>query len=461
MLHTKFITKVNSKINIKVNTKVALAALLPALLLSEGLQASAYVRGFSLTDDTSIAYKANLAATSDAEKTDAQKAVDQIKRLGGKHVVLLPKARMEGPFSNVIIDETPETYKASRAKNYATLIQYIHNQGMTVGIRPIFFVYCKTSAGAMSFPCDMKNPDGTKTRWWHGNIEPSDPYLWFESFQEYIKTYLTIAKLSKVEEFTIASELYSMTVGIEDRWLKYPHGFPCEWNRVLQFARTYLPKARVMYDLTFTDDSALPGDSGSLGGELERWRYRLVDLAPTTPYEGETCTGNSSQLSGPQIWKAFVNLWNGLDEMGVDMYRSLAEKNDVLAADITGLTAHLRKKSDMYADQLNNTMLAIELVTGKHKSVIFKEVGYKSKDRGFMNAEEYDSPSTVPNLVHQAAAYEAYLQSFWKPGWEWYNGVIFWDISVNPNRRGPSDAGFTPLDKKPTEKVIQSYFIGQ
>lgn len=448
-------------LGIKLRTLLKSALILSGIGLSNSTKAADYVRGFSLTDTTMIGYVANLAAISDAEKTNAQRAVDHIKRLGGKHVILLPQARMEGPFSNTIIDETPENYKTSRAKNYSSLIQYIHKQGMTVGIRPIFFVYCKNAAGRMSFPCEQKGEDGKTIRWWHGNIQPANPYAWFESFQEFLRTYLTIAKLNKVEEFTVASELYSMTVGIEDQWLKYPHGFPCEWNRIVDFTRSYLPNARIMYDLTFTDDSALPGDSGSLGGELERWRYRLVDLAPRTPYEGETCSSPTNELSGPQIWKAYVKLWTNLDQIGVDMYRSLASKDDALANDISGLVSHLRKRSDMYADQLNNTMLSIEMTTNVRKQVIFKEVGYKSKTFGFINAEEYDNPNDKPNMLHQAAAYQAYLESFWKPGWDWYNGVVFWDISIDPKRRGPNDAGFSPLDKPMTEKIVQSYFLGQ
>jgi hypothetical protein len=63
-------------------------------------------------------------------------------------------------------------------------------------------------------------------------------------------------------------------------------------------------------------------------------------------------------------------------------------------------------------------------------------------------------------VLHQTTAYEAFFQSFWTPQWDWFNGVIFWDIDANLVRKGMNDPGFTPLAKPATESVIQKYFIG-
>ncbi len=429
-----------------------------------------YVRGFTLVDDTAMNYRANLSAKTDAEKTNAQKGVDHIKRLGGTHVVLLPKGRMEGPFSNTILDSTPDSHKSSRTKNYLDLIKYIKSQGMTVGIRPVFFVVCKDTRGNDVFPCVQKSADKINY-WWHGNIQPENPFLWFESFQTFLNSYLTIAKLGQVEEFTIGAELYSVTVGIEDQWQAQPHGFPCEWIKIADRARKSLPNARIMYDITFTDDTASAGDSGRLGGELERWRYRLVDLAPNGDVSKiPFCDGTSNDAI--KNWKAFATLWNSLDQIGIDMYRSLATKEDSRSLPKTppALTEFLKRKTDQYAEQLNNTVLEIQMTMDDYnrsidrpieqKKFIFKELGYKSKNFGFINPEEYDDPSNMPNVLHQSAAYEAFLQSFWAPNWDWFNGVIFWDIDANLVRKGPNDPGFTPLEKPQTEAVVQKYFKG-
>ncbi len=127
-----------------------------------------------------------------------------------------------------------------------------------------------------------------------------------------MEVYLTVAKLAKVEEFTIGAELYSMTVGIEDQWKEYPYGFPGRWLELLRYVRAKLPKTRLMYDINFTDDSVNSGGLSASGGEFERWRYRLVDLAePTNPEERK-------------IWNDLVSFWTELDAVGLDIYRSLA-----------------------------------------------------------------------------------------------------------------------------------------
>lgn len=432
--------------------------------------ALAYVRGFTLVDDSSVSYKANLDAKTEAEKTSAQKAVDHIKRLGGTHVVLTPKATMSGPRSNSVVDSTPDYYRPQRAKNYLDLIRYIKSQGMTVGIRPVFFVVCKDSNNRDVFPCIERNADKI-SYWWHGNIQPENPFLWFESFQTYLNTYLTIARQAQVEEFTVGAELYSMTVGIEDQWKEQPHGFPCEWLKIVERAKRALPKARIMYDATFTDDTATPGDSGRLGGELERWRYRLVDLAPTEDVSNVNICETNAAYDPVKTWKAFATLWNSLDQVGIDMYRSLATKNDsaVLPSTQEGLTGFLKVKTDQYAEQLNNLLTDIQITiddfnraSGREtstKQVIFKEIGFKSKNMGFLNPEEYDDPSNIANITHQAAAYDAFLRSFWAPRWDWFNGVVFWDIDATLTRQGANDPGFTPLGKPATEKIIQRYFM--
>ena len=59
------------------------------------------------------------------------------------------------------------------------------------------------------------------------------------------------------------------------------------------------------------------------------WRYRLVDLANPT---------DDAQL---QIWKDLVSFWSELDAVGVDMYRSLASKTDVIPGTLEDLIPFL------------------------------------------------------------------------------------------------------------------------
>lgn len=396
--------------------------------------------GFNLTETDDFLYD----AATDGTKTPAQVAVDNIKRLGGKHVELNVRARMTTGTGTEIIPVTKPADRADEAKRMIRLMKYIKERGMTVGIRPIFFVVGPNG----EFPYHQIMPDGTRKHWWHGNIQPSDPNRWFDSFRTYLDVYITIANIGKADEFTVGAELYSMTVGIEDQWVAHPHGFPGRWIALLRYVKARLPKALLMYDINFTDDSNMDSDFQKSGGELERWRYRLVDLAePTDPDQYK-------------IWKDLVNFWRELDGVGIDMYRSLASSDQVPPTDYNQLVNLLRQRADSYASQVDTTWTEISLVTESEKKLYFKEIGYRSVENGFIDPFTFADNDPRVNIKHQAAAYEAFLGAFWDARWPWLGGVFFWDISVDPKKHQGTDSGFSPINKKQTENVIIPRFTG-
>lgn len=396
------------------------------------------VKGFNLSESDGFVYD---AATSGAP-TPAMIAVDEAKRLGSNHVILNVRGKMVGPESTEVIPMTLPAERANEARRIARLAAYIKSKGMTVGIRPIFFVFGPHG----EFPYVQKLANGTERVWWHGNIQPADPDRWFESFRTFLDQYITVARLAKADEFTIGAELYSMTVGIEDQWKAQPYGFPGRWLELLRYVRGKLPSARLMYDINFTDDSNSESGFARSGGELERWRYRLADLAnPTKPEEAK-------------IWKDLVQFWTELDAVGLDMYRSLASSKDAIASNKADLLRQLKGRTDVYATQLDNALLEISLVTNVDKKVILKEVGYRSIEKGFIEPFNYASVSGKLNIMHQAVSYEALLLSFARANWGWFQGIVFWDIQVDPSKKGPKDLGFTPVGKPETEAVVIDYF---
>lgn len=412
------------------------------------VQSNVQFKGFNLTELDGFVYEANLNATTDAEKTNAQRAVDEMKRLGSNVVVLNPKAFSTSCTSNVVDFNTYITryHKNLRGMltNYKNLIRYIKSQGMKVGIRPNLYLVE-----------DLQDLKIIMSGCWHGNIKPSNPNEWFQSFSSYVISLAKNFKAEGIDQFTLGAELYSMTVGIEDQWKEYPYGFPAQWNEILRNVRAEIPNATIMYDINFTDQKAGSGGIGKLGGELERWRYRLVDLSPMNkPNLGE---------EQKKIWQELVNFWSGLDAIGIDMYRSLATNKDKpnLPKDYDQLVNALAQKAGEYAAQLDQTLLEIETTINVSKPIVFKEVGYKSKDYGFINPFEYAAPNVNVNIEHQAAGTLAFLRSFWNKGqYPWFDGVVFWDVSVNPAMKGPQDAGFSPIGKPKTEDVVIKYFTG-
>lgn len=416
--------------------------ILLTILLIMGIKVSAtppYVSAFNLSENGTFNYDASPAG---APKTNAQIAVDHAKRLGANHIVLNVRATMVGPYSNEITPVTPPTERPIEARRMIALIKYIKSQGMTAGIRPIFFVVGPNG----EFPYSEKMSDGTVKQWWHGNIQPSDPNRWFETFRIFLDAYIPVAKIAQAEEFTIGAELYSMTVGIEDQgWKAYPYGFPGRWLTLLRYVRAKLPNARLMYDINFTDEVDTSSGIAASGGEMERWRYRLVDL------DG---VGDAAQKA---IHKDLSDFWNELDFVGIDMYRSFAGPKDVIPTNYAALVNQLKLRTDAYAGQLDSIINQINLTLGKDKEFIFKEIGFRSVENGFIDPFAYAGSGAL-NFDHQAAAYQAFFESFLKPNWAWYKGVAFWDIAVDPSKAGPLDNGFSPVGKPLTESIILKYF---
>lgn len=399
------------------------------------------VRGMNLTEIGEYVYD---AAPEGMPKLPAQEQIDRLKAIGVRHIVLNPRATMTDPRGTDVLPMVPAAGRANERARYKRLIDYIHAQGLTVGLRPIFFVTRPDG----SFPYIETLPDGSKILWWHGNIQPREPDAWFASFKNYLDIYLLIAKVNRVEEFTIGAELYSMTVGIEDQWKAYPYGFPGRWLALLRYARAKLGAGtRIMYDVNFTDQSNdSSGQVGASGGELERWRYRLVDLAnPRDPAEAV-------------IWRDLADFWKELDAVGIDFYRSLASKQNKIPSQYDDLVRHLTTYAERYATQLDSTLTEIDATIGSTSKAILKEVGYRSVTNGFIEPFHYVRPGDAVNIPHQAAAYEAVFRAFWAPMFPWAAGIVFWDSSVNPLLSGPMDTGFNPLGKEQTENVIRSYY---
>lgn len=416
-----------------------------------------FFQGFTLTEDPAHPYKANLG--EGASLTPAQEAILKAKELGSNHIILTPRAIMLGPNTNIVTPVTKRGINRKREQEgYRTLIEFIHQQDMTVGIRPIFFVVSDlNSLGPYYETYQDENGQTQRRLRWHGNITPTDPEAWFESFQSYLSIYLRIASENKVEAFTIGAELYSMTVGIEDFWKEHPHGFPRNWLQILSNARDVLGnETTLMYDVNFTDDSNQNSD-GELrvaGGELERWRYRLVDLAPDTLEER-----TRERRDDDSGWHYLRDFWMNLDMVGIDMYRSLASSKDVVSDDYSTLVYFLSERAGMYGDQLDDFANQIKTtLRGHHKNYIFKELGYRSSTKGFINPFEWDNRDEEVNILHQSAAYQAFFEGIWASQLDWFKGAVFWDLSINQHRWGAEDPGFCPIGKKETEHVIRTFF---
>ncbi len=407
---------------------------------SSAVSSSGIVKGFTLTEIGIHRYD---AMRDTGSKSEAQYIVDRLYDLGIRHIVLSPRAIMRDPRQSFVEPMTPPQEMVYEREAYLRLIDYVHGRGMTVGMRPIFFVV------DANFNTPVYEPlvgGGFKT-WWHGNIQPNDPLAWYNSFRTYLEAYMDIASQGRVEEFTIGAELQSMTIGIGAEWAQYPQGFPRYLRDLLSAARARLGSATaITYDMNYADDEVITVNGVEYGGEILEWRKALVDdvangVPPTSRFED------------------LAAVYRGLDFVGVDMYRSLASATEVLPVAYPELVAKLKVATDEFAAQLNSTVTAMNQTTGVTKGYRIKEVGFRSVERGFVDPFTYAGTGTL-NAVHQAAAYEAVFQSFLVPVNPLMGGITFWDASVDTTRHGASDIGFSPIGKPITEQVMIRY-LGQ
>lgn len=406
-------------------------------LPGNNLHAANLLKGFTLTEIGQNLYDADLVS---GNKTSSQLIVDRLAELGVLHIILSPRATMNNPRNSYLTPMTPAWAKADEKSRYLRLIEYIHGKGMTVGIRPIFFVV----DGNGQTPYVEILPNGTEKIWWHGNIEPESPTLWFGSFREYLTPYLEIAREAKIAEFTLGAELESLTVGVSS---VNPYGYPAEWIKTLEFARGQLDAAtRIEYDLNYTDEGIdVGGGKLEYGGELARWRHRIAD------------SNSFPSQEAYESWKNLVKFWKLLDGVGIDVYRSLAASDTVLPEDFEQLVQLLTLSTKASADYVHWALSTIWPWTGKDQRLSIKEVGFRSVDKCFVDPYVYAGGGAL-NIAHQAAAYEAIFRAFWTPGYTWFGGVAFWDASVDYTKHGPFDLGFSPIGKQMTEEVIGKYF---
>lgn len=411
----------------------SLILLIYLLFFSQMTFAAKPILGFNVTD---LGGEFGYLPSIGNKKTNAQIALDEIKKLGFTHAVINVRAHMIGPRSSTIVLVTKDSEIKLELEGLTELVNYGHSLGLTVGLRPILLVLGPHN----EFPYS----EGDHL-WWHGNINPTDRAKWFDNFEKFILHYAEGLSKTNIDEFTIGAEMQSMMVGMGTTDTAYLMGQPERWLQLLRKVKTTLTKTKVTYDINFPE--TLVPLTGSIGGEFERWRHLLVDLKDT----------RSNLLL--QKRSALAELWNELDFVGLDFYRYLATSTLNLPKDFDGLANQLSNVAMTHATQIDNSLSDISFALGVEKQITIKEVGYRSVQNCFINPASYSEDGGKLNIMHQAASYKALSFAFVKAGWPWLRGIYFWDISVNPSLKGALDKGFSPLEKNLTLEIIKSEYV--
>ena len=358
-------------------------------------------------------------------------------RMGFKEVVFNFRGHMITGTSAEIRDAVPDADKAVQAALLLESVKYAKSLGLRVAFRPILLVIGPKG----EFPYSVKG----KT-WWHGNIQPKNPDAWFQAYFGFHRRYLELARQAGVEWYSIGAEMNSMTSGYGDKRRDWPRGFPAKWVELISRAREILgPGIRVSYGVNYTDQVAVEGGRRIQGGEIEQWRYYLTEEF-RKPVDLEHQAGMRA-------------LWLALDSIGIDFYRALASSRSSYPKELGPLSDLLTERARSHATQLDTTLTEISLVLGVDKPVYFQEVGYRSMERGFLRPAAYEDTKAPYNALHQAAAWDGFLNAFWAPRWPWFEGVAYWQVLVDRDTDGATDTGFSPMGKTTLESVLLKHFL--
>ena len=412
---------------------ILIKVIIAILLTSLASAASPVTLGFNITD---MGGEFSYFPLENHQKTPAHVALDQIKNLGFSHAVLNIRAHMHGPRTADIVLVTASADEQKELQGLSELIAYGHSLGMTIGLRPIVLVLGPKG----EFPYQ----EGDHL-WWHGNINPNDRTKWFDAFEKFVLHYAEGLRSSGLDEFTIGAEMQSMMVGMGSGDSAYLMGQPERWLSLFKKIKAIHPQANVTYDINFPE--TLVPLTNNIGGEFERWRHLIVDLQNTRD--------SNLQLKR----QALISLWTQMDFVGLDFYRYLSKSSQNLPKDFDTLVARLTPTVLSHATQIDNALADISLIIGTDKQLAIIEIGYRSVNYCFINPASYSDSGGNLNIMHQAASYKAIANGFLKPQWPWLRGIYFWDISVNPELNGPTDAGFSPLGKNQTLQVIEDDYV--
>jgi hypothetical protein len=150
---------------------------------------------------------------------------------------------------------------------------------------------------------------------WRGQINPSDPAAWFQSYTQFIVHYAELAQEQGVEGFVVGTELVMMTGSAHQ----------ARWNAVID-------AVRAVY-----------------GG--------LITYAANATFPADEFTS--------------VSFWNRVDVMGLDGYFTLTNHGSPTLAELTAAWSSNANGENLVAAVQN-------LASAHGKPVIFTELGYKS-----------------------------------------------------------------------------------
>lgn len=365
-----------------------------------------------------------------------RRLLEKIRALGIDVIIFNFRALMIRGTSSDIRPVVPVDLQGEEEAHLKEMVLYARSLGLDVAFRPIMLVVGPKG----EFPYVDRG-----VSWWHGNIRPTNPTTWFQSFFSYHERYMKLAKEVGAKWYSFGAEMHSMTSGLGSRASSWRFGYPELWLQYLAKARQVLgPSVKLTYGINYTDQYVLENGQRTWGGELRQWHYNLT-------FAAKTAKEKTHQTN-------LRNLWKGFDFIGIDYYRALGSPSKKYPDEYLDLILQLNSFSHFYAKDLDLMLTDIQKTTGVGLQLALQEVGYQSVEKCFTSPYSYEDGRTPVNYLHQAVAWDSLLSSLWQMPWPWMRGVGIWQVLMDDDSDLKINGGFSPLGKEPTEHVLKKYF---
>jgi hypothetical protein len=400
---------------------------------------SPYVASAELESGINIITYQPTGFTVDPNSAQGQRVrrlIFRIKELGIQTLILNFRGVMYTGTTNEVSSVVPENLWREEENRVLELADYAKGLGLQVAFRPILLVVGPNG----EFPYQENG-----FYWWHGVIRPSDPQSWFNSYFNFHARYMILAQKCQAAWYSVGAEMHSMTSGLGSRDPSRKLGYPDLWVEMIEKARPLLGNTKITYGANYTDQYVLEEGRRTWGGELEQWRYYL--------------TQNMNSPEEVEHQNNLRRLWQSLDFIGIDFYRSLGDEHTNYPADFTPLANLLDDATQSLSSDLSLVLQEIDSTMGLSKKLFIQEIGYRSVEKSFVKPYLYEGDNIPINYIHQAAAWEAILRSFWKPTTPMISGIGIWQVLLDDDTDMIVNGGFSPLGKEPSENVLKKYFI--
>jgi Glycoside Hydrolase Family 113 len=186
---------------------------------------------------------------------DYYQALDEIASIGARSVSFFVTNYQEDIRSNTIYLNR----RASEPRRLANIIDYAHSRGLSVFLFPTLHIQHL----------------GDKE--WRGVLKPKNPQEWWNSYFRVIRYYLGIARLNRVELFSIGSELCANEQD-DEQWAKMIRYCRSKYDGLLTYSANWdhYHDIRFVRDLDFFGMNAYFGltnkDDPTLSELLQAWK---------------------------------------------------------------------------------------------------------------------------------------------------------------------------------------------